>query len=89
MAIEKQLKNGFAPCMEYPGVCDVRVLGAIGVIEMEKPVDMARMQKRFVEKGIWIRPFNRLVYTMPPYIIKEKELTQLITAMVDVVREEK
>ena len=89
MAIEKQLKNGFAQCMEYPRVCDVRVLGAIGVIEMEKPVDMARMQKRFVKKGVWIRPFNKLVYTMPPYIIKEKELTQLTTAMVEVVREEK
>jgi adenosylmethionine-8-amino-7-oxononanoate aminotransferase len=86
--IEKQLLNGLSSCSALPQVADVRVLGAIGVIELHHPVDMAGIQKRFVEKGVWIRPFGELVYTMPPYIISEEDLTQVITAMVEVVSEE-
>lgn len=86
--IEEQLMNGLSPCRDLPGVKDVRVLGAIGVIELDQPVDMAGIQKRFVEKGVWIRPFGRLVYTMPPYIISRHDLSRLISAMVEVIEEE-
>ena len=86
--IENQLKHELATCSKLPPVSDVRILGAIGVIEMKRPVDVKRIQKRFVDKGVWLRPFGRLVYTMPPYIIKEDELNQLTRAMVEVVGEE-
>jgi len=82
--IEAQLKAQLAVCRQSARVADVRVLGAIGVVEMKEAVDMARMQQQFVEKGVWVRPFGRLVYVMPPYIISEEELAQLCQAMVEV-----
>ncbi len=85
--IEKQLEDELSRCKALPHVHDVRTLGAIGVVEMANPVNMATTQKRFVEKGVWIRPFGRLVYIMPPYIIEEKDLTTLTTAMADVIAE--
>ncbi|MBN1928066.1 MAG: adenosylmethionine--8-amino-7-oxononanoate transaminase [Chlorobiaceae bacterium] len=86
--IEKQLAEELAPCATLPGVRDVRVLGAIGVVELDRPVDMVRIQKAFVERGVWIRPFGRLVYLMPPFIIRDDELSLLAAAAYEVIRKE-
>jgi adenosylmethionine-8-amino-7-oxononanoate aminotransferase len=83
--VEGGLRAGLAPCRGLPGVADVRVLGAIGVVEMERPVDMRDVQRRFVERGAWVRPFGRLVYLMPPYVISDEQLARLCSATVDVV----
>jgi adenosylmethionine-8-amino-7-oxononanoate aminotransferase len=83
--IEHQLAEELAPCRDLPGVSDVRVLGAIGVVELAEPVHMGIIQQQFVDAGVWIRPFGKLVYTMPPYIIGEQDLSRLTAAMVDVI----
>lgn len=88
LRIETELKSGLEPCRELDGVKDVRVLGAIGVVELEQPVNMARIQKRFVDNGIWVRPFGRLVYVMPPYIMVNQDLRCLMEKMCLVVRKE-
>ena len=85
--IETQLKAELEPCRSLPAVKDVRVLGAIGVVELHNPVDMQIIQPRFVEAGVWLRPFGRLIYTMPPYIIQPSELTTITNAIYQIVAE--
>jgi adenosylmethionine-8-amino-7-oxononanoate aminotransferase len=80
-AIEHQLKNELEPCRTSPYVADVRVLGAIGVVEMKQNVDVAAMQKAFVDLGVWIRPFGKLLYIMPPYLISKAQLAKLTSAL--------
>ena len=79
--IEQTMMREMAPLREHPGVHDVRILGAIGVVEMKQPVEVAKLQKRFVEAGVWIRPFGKLVYIMPPYVISDDELVALINGL--------
>ena len=83
--IERRLREGLAPCAASPHVFDVRVLGGIGVVEMKQPIDVAAIQKFFVERGVWIRPFGRLLYVMPPYVMSDEQLDHLTTAMCDAV----
>lgn len=85
--IEAVLQHDLERCRSFPAVRDVRVLGAIGVIELHDPVDMRTVQPQLVDHGVWLRPFGRLIYSMPPYVIDEEDLHRITAAMSDVVRQ--
>ena len=83
--IERRLRDGLAPARDLPGVSDVRVLGAIGVVETDEALPMGALQEVFLSHGVWLRPFGRLVYAMPPYVTSDEQLDRLTAAMVDAV----
>lgn len=85
--IERGLKAGLAPAAQLESVAEVRCLGAIGVVEMKAPVNTVAIQREFVAQGIWIRPFGKLVYVMPPYVMSDEDLATLTGAMVKVLSE--
>lgn len=84
--IEGIIKEEIAPAAAFDNVADVRVLGTIGVIEMKEPVDVGEFQKECVGRGVWIRPFGRNVYIMPPYVITDSQLRYLISQMLEIVK---
>jgi len=83
--IQQLLSTGLDQCKDFPHVKEVRILGAIGVVELHQAVDMQTIQPQFVEAGVWVRPFNRLIYLMPPYIIDKDDLNFLINAVVSII----
>lgn len=83
--LEIELSRGLSPCRQMENVVDVRVLGAIGVVELHEPVNMIEIQQQFVENGVWVRPFGRLVYLMPSFCMSSADCRQLTSAVVNVV----
>lgn len=83
--LESSMKRGLEPARTLPGVADVRVLGSIGVVEVDRTVNVGKFQKLCVERGVWIRPFGRNIYIMPPYVITDDELSGLMKATVELV----
>lgn len=84
--LDSELRRHLEPAASVAGVRDVRVLGSIGVIEMEEPVNLADFQRECVERGIWVRPFGRNVYVMPPYIISDEDLRYLIEQTIECIK---
>jgi adenosylmethionine-8-amino-7-oxononanoate aminotransferase len=83
--IESGLKIGLEPCKHFSSVADVRVLGAIGVVEMKQPVNMKKIQPQFVDAGVWVRPFGKLIYLMPAFVMDDRDLAQLTRAVCQIV----
>jgi len=79
--IEKQLKAGLAPCLQSDKVADVRIMGAIGVVEMKEAIDVPAVQTQLLDNGVWLRPFGKLLYTMPPFICSDKHIQRIADAM--------
>ncbi|MDP2135882.1 MAG: aminotransferase class III-fold pyridoxal phosphate-dependent enzyme, partial [Sulfuritalea sp.] len=86
-AIEAQLRDQLAPCAGLAGIAAVRVKGAIGAVELSGPVDLDALRRRFVERGVWLRPFGKLVYLMPPFVINAGDLATLTAAVRQVLGE--
>lgn len=84
--IEARLREGLAPARDLPGVRDVRVLGAIGVVQLDRPVDMVAVTDAVVSEGVWLRPFRDLVYTMPPLVCTDEEVDAICRAALAGVR---
>lgn len=84
--IEQVLKDHLQPLNALPQVADIRVLGAIGVVELQQPVDLASFQAECVRRGVWIRPFGRLVYVMPPFVISAEQLKTLLVHMCEMIQ---
>jgi adenosylmethionine---8-amino-7-oxononanoate aminotransferase len=84
-AIESQLRDELARCRRAPGVADVRVKGAVGVVQMERPVGAEGLRARFVEKGVWIKPFGDVIYVTPPLVIEPQDLSALTRAIDEVL----
>ncbi len=88
LRIEKTLKDNLTECSDLEQVKDVRVKGAIGVIETHKPVDQAWMTQEFVKRGVWVRPFSNLVYIMPAYVINNDDLVKITSSMYEIVSQQ-
>jgi len=86
-AIERQLREELGACRKLPGVVDVRVKGAVGVVQMESPVDAVGLRGRFVEKGLWIKPFGDVIYLTPPLVIDAGDLSALTRGIYEVLSE--
>ncbi len=79
--IESQLQEGLAPCLQSNKVADVRIMGAIGVVEMKEAIDIPAVQTKLLENGVWLRPFGKLLYTMPPFICSDKHIQHITQTM--------
>ncbi|MBT5107893.1 MAG: aminotransferase class III-fold pyridoxal phosphate-dependent enzyme, partial [Rhodospirillaceae bacterium] len=86
-AIEAHLRDALEPCRALPGVSDVRVKGAIGVVQVDALTRVDWLKQRFVEEGVWVRPFGDIIYVMPPFVIDADDLAHLTDALVKVVTE--
>ena len=85
--IGDELEAGLSPARRLPGVRDVRTLGAVGVLELDQPVDVPRVTAAALDRGVWVRPFRNLVYTMPPYVCTTEDVATITSAMVGAVEE--
>jgi len=85
--VEAGLERGLRPLTDLPGVADVRVLGAIGVVELERNAPMRETTEAAMSEGVWVRPFGRLIYTMPPYICTEEDIAQICRGISAAVKE--
>jgi adenosylmethionine-8-amino-7-oxononanoate aminotransferase len=79
--INRGLTAGLAGCRELPGVTDVRTIGAVGVVQLDHPVDVVKATEAAIEEGVWLRPFRDLVYTMPPYITDDDDIERICAAI--------